>query len=189
MVLLALFPVLDSSTPHSTQSGEPDVTVIRSARRTRSAQARFVAGNRIEVRIPAHFSAKQEHEVVADLVAKLKARRNPQALSPQELAVRAQELNEKFLEGQATFSEVKWVTNQQHRWASCTPGTGVIRLSHRLQVVPDYVLNAVIVHELAHTFVRGGHTPEFWQWANRAPQAERAAGYLEAYQRFGGTAG
>lgn len=162
----------------------PEVTVIRSARRKRSAQARFVAGNKIEVRIPAAFTPAEERETVAQLVGKLMAKR-PDAHTADELSARAHRLNRQYLDNQATFSQLKWVTNQNHRWASCTPATGVIRLSHRLQVVPDYVLDAVIIHELAHTFVRGGHTPEFWEWANRAPQAERAAGYLEAYQRFG----
>lgn len=60
---------------------------------------------------------------------------------------------------------------------------GEIRVSHRLQDVPGYVLDAVIVHELVHTFIRTGHSAEFWEWANRAPKAERAKGYLEAYAR------
>ena len=52
--------------------------------------------------------------------------------------------------------------------------------------MPDYVVDSVIVHELVHTFVAGaGHGAEFWQWANKVPLAERAKGYLEAYQRFG----
>ena len=76
------------------------------------------------------------------------------------------------------------MSNQNTRWGSCTTGTGDIRISDRLAQVPDYVLDAVIVHELVHTFIPG-HSGEFWRWADRAPRAERAKGYLEAYQRFG----
>jgi len=42
----------------------------------------------------------------------------------------------------------------------------------------------VIVHELTHTFIPG-HGSDFWDWADRAPKAERAKGYLEALQRLG----
>ncbi|MDU3176210.1 MAG: YgjP-like metallopeptidase domain-containing protein, partial [Corynebacterium striatum] len=70
------------------------------------------------------------------------------------------------------------------RWGSCTTSTGDIRITDRLKDVPEYVLDSVVIHELTHTFIPG-HGPEFWQWADRAPKAERAKGYLEAYQRFG----
>jgi predicted metal-dependent hydrolase len=43
------------------------------------------------------------------------------------------------------------------------------------------VLDAVIVHELAH-LVHLGHTPEFWELANRYPKTERAYGFLIAKQ-------
>ena len=69
------------------------------------------------------------------------------------------------------------------RWASCSPGSGEIRISETLQEVPAYVLNYVLVHELAHLMVPGGHPPEFWDVVRRYPRTERAVGYLEAYSR------
>ncbi|MDO4686909.1 MAG: DUF45 domain-containing protein [Corynebacterium sp.] len=160
----------------------PEVEVIRSQRRRRSAQAKFVDG-RIQVRVPAHISVDEEQRVVAHLVTKLQ-RATPRIDA--ELAELAEKLNAEHLDGRAHFRSIRWVTNQHSRWGSCTPATGDIRISHRLQTVPDYVLNAVIVHELVHTFITGGHTKEFWSWADRVPHAERAKGFLEAYQRYGG---
>ncbi|MGV0432298.1 M48 metallopeptidase family protein [Corynebacterium sp. 20_84] len=159
------------------------VDVIRSARRKRTVQARHV-GERIEVRIPARFSAKEEREAVEEILAKLKRRTTSNAVSDDELLARAKKLNAQVLDGKARIGTVRWASNHNTQWGSCTVSTGDIRISDRLRDVPDYVVDAVVVHELVHTFIPG-HGPEFWQWADRAPRAERAKGYLEAYQRFG----
>ncbi len=161
----------------------PAVEVIRSARRTRTVQARLV-GDTVEVRIPARMSAAEEEKAVADILAKLRRKSVASATSDDELQDRAEVLNARYLEGRARVGSIRWVSNQNTRWGSCTPSTGAIRITDRLQKVPDYVLDAVILHELVHTFIPG-HGREFWEWADRAPRAERAKGYLEAYQRFG----
>lgn len=146
-------------------------------------QARHV-GERIEVRIPARFSAKEEREAVEEILAKLKRRTTSNAVSDDELLARVKKLNAQVLDGKARIGTVRWASNHNTQWGSCTVSTGDIRISDRLRDVPDYVVDAVVVHELVHTFIPG-HGPEFWQWADRAPRAERAKGYLEAYQRFG----
>jgi len=93
-------------------------------------------------------------------------------------------LNASVLDGRARLGSIRWVSNQHTRWGSCTTATGDIRITDRLKNVPGYVLDAVIVHELTHTFIPG-HGSDFWDWADRAPKAERAKGYLEALQRLG----
>lgn len=157
--------------------------VIRSARRTRTVQARIVDGV-AEIRIPAHMSAAQEREVVEEMLAKVQKRSRRAPTSDEELLARAQLLNAQLLDARATPNSIRWVSNQRSRWGSCSTETGDIRISDRLKHVPAYVLDAVIVHELVHTFIPG-HSAEFWSWADRALQAERAKGYLEAYQRWG----
>ena len=163
-------------------SSNPEVRVIRSARRRRTVQARSVDGV-LEVRIPAWMSAAEEEKAVADIVGKVRKKHFSAQLSDASLQARARSLNARFLDGRATVGSIRWVGNQKSRWGSCTTSTGDIRISDRLQDVPEYVLDAVIIHELTHTFI-SGHGPEFWEWADRAPKAERAKGYLEAYQRF-----
>ena len=162
---------------------EVRVRVIRSARRRRTVQARLV-GDVLEVRIPATFSARQEREAVADMAERVRRATTPGPGTDEELLARARRLNEELLGGRARVSTIRWSSRQNFRWGSCTVATGDIRISDRLKLVPDYVLDSVIVHELAHTII-AGHTREFWELADRAPQAERARGYLEAYQRFG----
>ncbi|MHA2788296.1 M48 metallopeptidase family protein [Corynebacterium sp. S7] len=162
----------------------PKVTVIRSAKRRRTIQAREVGGV-IEVRIPASFSKAQEQAAVDEMLVKLAKKRRSTHQSDEDLQRRAHRLNDDVLAGNATVGSIRWVSNQNTRWGSCTISTGDIRISDRLKNVPDYVVDAVIVHELTHTFIPG-HGPDFWAWADKAPLAERAKGYLEAYQRFGG---
>lgn len=161
------------------------VEVIRSARRTRTVQARHV-GEKIEVRIPARFTGEEEREAVAEILAKLKRRSTTNAVSDKDLLERAEQLNQKVLDGKARIGSVRWASNHNTQWGSCTISSGAIRISDRLRDVPDWVVDAVLVHELVHTFIPG-HGPEFWDWADRVPRAERAKGYLEAYQRFGPT--
>lgn len=160
------------------------VKVIRSARRKRTVQARIEEGT-VVVRIPAEMSAAEEAEAVAGILAKLEKKTSSRAVSDEELLRRARRLNQRWLAGRATVGSIRWVRNQHTRWGSCTVSSGDIRLSDRLREVPGYVLDAVIVHELVHTFIPG-HTLEFYEWAERVPQAERARGYLEAYGRWGG---
>lgn len=158
--------------------------MIRSAKRTRTVQARIVDG-KVVVRIPARMSKAEEEKAVAEIVAKLKRRTTTSsATSDAALMERAHRLNKTVLEGRAKVVSIRWVGNQNSRWGSCTVDTADIRISHRLQQVPDYVLDAVLVHELTHTFIPD-HSAQFWEWAEKVPLAERARGYLEAYQRWG----
>lgn len=166
-----------------TQNNSTPYRVIRSARRTRSVQARLVGGV-AEIRIPAHFTDAQEREAVTEMLAKLDRKTKARPLDDDALRTRADSLNANVLDGQARIGSIRWVSNQRSRWGSCTVATGDIRISDRLKQVPDYVLNAVIVHELTHTFIPN-HSAEFYEWADKVPYAERARGYLEAYQRFG----
>jgi hypothetical protein len=74
---------------------------------------------------------------------------------------------------------VRWVDNQVSRWGSCTPADGSVRISTRLAGLPGWVLDYVIVHELAHLEVPG-HNRDFWAIVSRYPRSERARGYLMA---------
>jgi hypothetical protein len=64
------------------------------------------------------------------------------------------------------------------RWGSCTPADGTIRVSERLKGMPGYVLDYVLLHELAH-LLRPAHDREFWRLLAAYPRVERARGYLE----------
>jgi predicted metal-dependent hydrolase len=107
-------------------------------------------------------------------IEKAEARRKP---SDDDLMGRALALSDKYLGGIAVPESVRWVDNQSSRWGSCTPGDRTIRLSGRLQGMPTWVIDYVLVHELAH-LIEVHHNDSFWAWVDRYPQAEKAKGYL-----------
>jgi predicted metal-dependent hydrolase len=150
-----------------------EVDVIRSAKRRKTAQARIVAG-RLEVRIPARSSKAEEQRLVEVFRRRYEKAGSSTTL---DLTARAKALAKKF--DLPVPTEIRWVTNQAHRWGSCTPSTGVIRISDRMADFPPWVVDHVIVHELAH-LVERRHGPAFSALANRYPLAERAEGYLLA---------
>ena len=76
-------------------------------------------------------------------------------------------------------ASVRWVDNQRSRWGSCTPADRSVRISSRLTDVPVWVLDYVLVHELAH-LLEVGHGPAFRALVGRYPLAERATGFLMA---------
>ena len=67
----------------------------------------------------------------------------------------------------------------QHQWGSCTFTDGSIRIAKRAAGLPDWVLDYLLMHELAH-LMHSDHGPEFHEVENRYPLSERARGYLLA---------
>ena len=94
-----------------------------------------------------------------------------------DLAARARKLARLY--GMPRPRRVEWSDRQLGRWGSCTPSEGSIRISSRLGDFPDWVLDYVLVHELAH-LVHADHSPAFHAVVARYPKAERAIGFLIA---------
>ncbi|MGW4159614.1 M48 metallopeptidase family protein [Streptomyces sp. NPDC004788] len=158
-------------------SGTSAVEVRRSSRRSRTVSA-YREGDRTVVLIPARMSEAEERRWVTVMLDRLAAQESRRVLGDQELTERAERLSEQYFGDRARPASVRWVTNQNTRWGSCTPAEGSIRLSHRLQGMPEYVVDYVLCHELAHLLVPG-HGPRFWRLLEAYPRTERARGYLE----------
>ena len=177
-------PGTGSSIPLTTADGAP-VEVRRSARRRRTVAAFWENGTAV-VAIPAHFSGAQEREWVHRMLEKLrlqgsrglKAAGKRRAGSDTELAAHAAALSAQYLRGRAVPTSVRWVTNQNSRWGSATPSEGTIRLSHKLQPMPQWVIDYVLLHELAHLLV-AAHNAAFWRLLAAYPETERAKAFLE----------
>ena len=150
-----------------------DVRVIRSPRRTRTSSARLV-GETLEIRLPAWMSAAEEAHWVAEWSRRFHRKMTADRI---DLPDRAATLADRYDLPRPT--SIRWVDGMRTRWGSCTPSTGAIRLSSALAPFPDWVIDYVIVHELAH-LREGGHNPAFWRLVGRYPRAERARGYLIA---------
>jgi len=137
-------------------------------------------GGRTIVLIPARFTSTQEREWVARMLDRLSAQERRRRPSDDELLVRAGNLSERYMGGLARPVSVSWVSNQNSRWGSCTPADGTIRLSSRLLGMPGWVIDYVLLHELAH-LVQPGHGPRFWSLMETFPRTERARGFLEGF--------
>ena len=160
-------------------STRPEVEVRRSKRRRRTVSA-YRDGDRVVVLIPASLSRKEEAEWVETMIARLEKSERRSRPSDEDLMKRATSLSNRYLGGLALPESVRWVDNQEARWGSCTPGDRSIRLSARLQGMPSWVIDYVLMHELAHLF-EPSHNARFWGWVDRFPQAERAKGYLSGW--------
>ena len=155
------------------------VEVVRSARRRKTVQARMVDGV-LRVHIPASLSPEEEARWVSEMVVRIERRRRTDRI---DLDRRARQLAGEY--GLTRPASIRWVDNQVSRWGSCTPRDRTIRISSKLGPEPLWVIDYVIVHELAHLSVPG-HGPRFWALVDRYPLAERARGFLIARGLDGG---
>ncbi|WP_461187212.1 YgjP-like metallopeptidase domain-containing protein [Arthrobacter sp. Z4-13] len=167
----------------TTEGGAP-VEVRRSARRTRTVAAFWENGTAV-VAIPARFTAAQEKEWVQRMLAKLHRQGERRSASGRKrpasdaaLAAHADQLSARYLGGKAAPASVRWVSNQNSRWGSATPAEGTIRLSDKLRPMPQWVIDYVLLHELAHLLV-AGHNAAFWKLLEAYPETARAKAYLE----------
>jgi hypothetical protein len=156
----------------------PEVEIRASTRRKKTGTAHW-SGSRIVVLIPARIKGRERTTFVDDLVDRLLTQRPQNSAGDASLEDRANQLAELFNDG-VMPSSVRWVKNQQARWASCSPASREIRMSNRLRQCPEWVIDAVLVHELAH-LQEVGHTPRFNEIANRFERQQESALFLEGY--------
>jgi len=164
-----------------TTTDGPTLRITRSARRQKTVSARLVEGGAVlEILAPAAMTDAALAPIIDNLRARvLRHAEAAKTADDEALARRARELNRLYFNNRLRWAEIRYVTNQQHRYGSCTPATQTIRISHRMAAVPAWVRDYVIVHELAH-LLEANHGARFWKLVNRYPKTERARGYLIA---------
>lgn len=152
--------------------------IIRSAKRRKTVNAQIKDGVLV-VRAPMQMTDEELAPVIENLRQRLKAKLVVTPQTNEQLHKRAQQLNKKYFNGRLRWESIKYVTNQNKRYGSCSPTQRTIRLNHRLAKMPEFVRDYVIVHELAH-LEQANHGPKFWQLVYKYPLTERARGYLMA---------
>ena len=165
---------------------KPEVEVRSSARRRKTGVA-FWEGGRVVVVVPERMSRAARDTFAEELVKQLLQRSCRRHASDAALAARAAVLADRYFGGTRPAS-IRWSTRQQRRWGSCSLHSREIRIASRLQTVPEWVLDGVIVHELAH-LLEAGHTPRFHELANRYPRQVEAHTYLDGFGHGLTTAG
>ena len=158
----------------STIQAEPfQIEVVRSKKRRRTVSAQM-HGDVLRVSIPSWMSKSEEASNVAEMVRRFKRKIATQEV---DLTDRARILAKRY--SLRTPDSIEWAESLTSVWGLCTPSTKTIRMSTRLVGFPSWVLDYVIVHELAHLHV-SGHGPDFWEITRRYEKTERAIGYLIA---------
>lgn len=150
-----------------------EIRVIKSKRRRKTAGARLVNGV-LNIRVPASLPEDR----VRFLVEKFRRsfRRKKNLKGSDWLTRRAEELNQKYFGGRLEF-EIQWSSRQKKIFGSCTSRQRKIRVASRLAKTPGWVLDYVLVHELAH-LLKPNHSRSFWQLVNQYQRSERARGFL-----------
>ena len=150
-----------------------EIELVRGTRRRKYVEAVLV-GDRLRVSFPRWMSLADAQEVANELAERMRRRVDPSGI---DVAARARRLARAY--GLPRPRHVRWSDHQQQRWGSCTPENGTIRVSSRLAAFPSWVLDYVLVHELAH-FEVPSHGPAHDALVARFPLAERARGFLIA---------
>lgn len=154
----------------------PEVVITRSTRRRKTLSARRVDGA-VHVAVPAGMPPELERQQVDALVEKV-LRKEWRARDAGALRRRAERISQRYFDGRAEVASITWSGRQRQRWGSCQPRRRVVILSDALATMPDWVIDAVVVHELAHLFVPG-HGPEFRALVTRYPDYDRAMAFLD----------
>lgn len=153
-----------------------ELKVVR--KRVKNINARL-HGRTLSVSAPYRVSVRELDDTIIELARKLVRRSRADALnSDGGAAAIARKVALRFPEP-PDVNEVLFVTNQTSQWGSYSPQTGIVRLNAALRQMPPWVLEAVVAHELAHTFYLD-HSPEFWELVRSVcSKTDRARAFLE----------
>ena len=157
-------------------SKEFKIELIRSSRRKKTVQAKLV-NDILKIYLPEGLSEKEEKKWIKQM-REYFLKKNKLIGDNKALRERADRLNKKYFNGKLKF-DIKYVNNQNKKFGSCTPKTGVIRISDRVSKMPSWVQDYVILHELTH-IIHPNHSKKFWEQVDKYRYAERAKGYLIA---------
>jgi hypothetical protein len=150
-----------------------EVELVAGTRRRRHVEGVLV-GDVLRVAYPPRMSRAEAETIAQELRARMERRVSSDRI---DLAARARALARQHQLPRP--ARVEWSDRQLSRWGSCDPGDGAIRVSRRLAAYPLWVLDYVLVHELAH-LVEPDHGRRFQALVARYPRAERAIGFLIA---------
>lgn len=158
---------------------EGRVEIRRSSRRKKTISTQL-EGETIVLAVPARFDVGAHAERVASLITRLERTAARRGSGHVDLHERAADLSARYFDDGLSPRSIRWVTNQNTLWGSTTSATREIRISHRLRSMPAWVLDSVIVHELAH-LRHANHSAAFTALVHRYPDYERAQAFLEGF--------
>ncbi|MCL5802498.1 MAG: M48 family metallopeptidase [Candidatus Thermoplasmatota archaeon] len=156
-----------------------EIVVYRSRRRRKTIQG-FVKDGVIIIHLPMGLDPSEEKKHI-DLIAKKLEKKNSVSQNKNQILLSElfAKFNDEFFLGRLSVNSIQFVDNQNVISGSCTPANKTIRISERMLDFPQWVLNYVVIHEMAH-LVHPDHSRDFWDIVNRYRYTERARGFLMA---------
>ena len=156
-----------------------EVKIIRSRRRFRTISGRLVK-DILVVRAPAALSPERLEKIVAKFKLKFERKRLKEELNRKHDLVRiAARINEQYFNNKLSVKSIEYVTGQNSKFGCCHHQTANIRISHKVGLMPEWVRDYVVMHEMVH-LIEPNHGKLFWDIVSRYKLAERARGYLMA---------
>ncbi len=156
-----------------------EVKIIRSSRRMRTISARVVK-DILVVRAPAALSRQRLENIIDKFRLKFERKRLKGELERiHGLAVVAARINDKYFNNKLKIGSIEYVTGQNSKFGCCNYQTADIRISYKVGLMPEWVRDYVVMHEMAH-LIEPNHSKLFWDIVSRYKLAERARGYLMA---------
>ncbi len=156
-----------------------EIKIIRSPKRRRTVSAKMV-NDCLIVSAPLRLSEENLTKIVSDFKLKFEKKKLKEELDRnQPLASIAAALNKRYFNGELEINSIEYVTDQNTKYGCCNYNKGHIRISHKVGLMPKWVRDYVLIHELAHLIVPN-HSKDFWDIVYRYKFAERARGFLYA---------
>jgi len=176
----------EQRTIQDSQGEHLTVIIRRDGRLRKSARWTVEPDGAILLRIPHALPNKEIPQLLNDVVRQMERRKKRSARrivrNDADLKERAEWINARYYDHRIKWRSIRWVSNMQHRLGSCTNGgttDGDIRISVRIKNWPQWVIDYVISHELAHR-VYPNHSADFWDFLSAAyPQTEQARGFIK----------
>jgi hypothetical protein len=156
-----------------------EVKIKRSSRRLRTVSARLV-NDTLLISAPVDLPEGRLEKITADFKSRFEKKKLKEELSrKQDLREIAVLLNKKYFGNQLKINSIEYVSGQSSKFGCCNYHSANIRISHRVGLMPRWVRDYVLIHEMAH-LLEPNHSRAFWNIVSRYKLAERARGYLMA---------
>jgi predicted metal-dependent hydrolase len=137
-----------------------------------------LTGSTLSVSAPHTMPQEELDEAVLKLARRLLRRAHASRVNEADDALKLARKVAKRFPKEPSIQRVMFVTTQRKRWGSYSTRTKTVRLNAAVRRMPAWVLEAVVAHELAHTF-HADHSRAFWDLLRRVcPETERAEAFL-----------
>ncbi|MBU4485970.1 MAG: M48 family metallopeptidase [Candidatus Delongbacteria bacterium] len=154
-----------------------EILIIKSKARKKTVQAKLVGDRTIKVLAPYRVGAEYLDDFIVKSVKKLSSKGKISDTN-EFLYKRAEMLRKKFIPEAPDF-EIGYSNSLRTTWGKCFISDKNIVLNTKLKNYPLWVVDLVIIHEIAHLIFHN-HGKGFRSIVSRYKLKERATGYLLA---------